>query len=129
MDTTSIILKTDQLGRVRTPPDRREALLAEFARSGLPATKFAALAGVRYQTFATWVQRSRRGKKVRRSLRRSKVRLVEAMVPARCEIHATSSACALSVHLASGVRLEIAHESQARLAAALLKALESARPC
>ena len=36
------------------PPQRREELLLEFERSGLPATKFAQLAGVRYQTFATW---------------------------------------------------------------------------
>lgn len=129
MDTTSIILKTDQLGRVRTPPDRKDALLAEFARSGLPATKFAALAGVRYQTFATWVQRSRRGKKARRSPRRKKLRLVEAIVPTRREVHATPPAGALSVHLACGMRLEITHESQARLAAVLLKALEAARSC
>lgn len=45
MDTTSIILKPDSRGRVRMPPQRREELLAEFERSGLPATKFAELAG------------------------------------------------------------------------------------
>jgi transposase-like protein len=60
MDTDAIVLKTDSRGRVRTPPERRAALLAEFARSGLSATKFAALAGVRYQTFATWVQQQKR---------------------------------------------------------------------
>ena len=47
MDKTSIILKSDSRGRVRTPPERREALVAEFERSGLPATKFSALVGVR----------------------------------------------------------------------------------
>jgi len=71
MSSDTIILKRDGLGRVRVPAECREALLAEFARSGLPATKFAELAGVRYQTFATWVQRSRRRTKVvRRRCRR-----------------------------------------------------------
>lgn len=60
MDTTTLVLKTDSRGRVRTPPERRAALLAEFARSGLWATRFAALVGVRHQTFATWVQEHRR---------------------------------------------------------------------
>jgi hypothetical protein len=53
MDTSTIILKTDSRGRVLTPPERRAELLAEFERSGLPVTKFSALVGVRYQTFAT----------------------------------------------------------------------------
>ncbi len=33
--------RTDTLGRVRTPTERREALLDEFERSGLSAAKFA----------------------------------------------------------------------------------------
>ena len=43
-----MILKTDKRGRVRLPPERREALLAEFDRSGLSLTRIAELAGVRY---------------------------------------------------------------------------------
>ena len=34
-------------------------MLTEFAGSGLSARKFAALVGVRYSTFAHWVQRFR----------------------------------------------------------------------
>lgn len=59
MSVTSMILKTDKRGRVRLPPERREALLAEFDRSGLSLTRFAELAGVRYSTFATWLQQRR----------------------------------------------------------------------
>ena len=33
------ILKTDGMGRVRTPKARREALLAEFERSGVSGKK------------------------------------------------------------------------------------------
>jgi transposase-like protein len=54
------IWKTDALGRVRTPKARREALLAEFERSGVSGKKFAALVGVNYQTFASWVQQQRK---------------------------------------------------------------------
>ena len=66
------ILKTDLMGRVRTPKARREALLEEFERSGVSGTKFAALVGVNYQTFASWVQQRRkeRGGILRRRRRR-----------------------------------------------------------
>ena len=56
----SIILKTDGLGRVRTPLAQREALLDSFERSGLSVMKFAALHGVKYRSFANWVQQRKR---------------------------------------------------------------------
>lgn len=40
MSATSIILKTDKRGHVRMPPERREALLAEYDRSGLSLARF-----------------------------------------------------------------------------------------
>ena len=52
--------RPDRLGRVRTPRSRREELLAEFERSGLSQAAFARRAGVRYPTFAHWVQERRR---------------------------------------------------------------------
>jgi transposase-like protein len=52
--------KPDRLGRVRTPPARRAELLAEYERSGLSQAAFARRAGVRYPTFAHWVQERRR---------------------------------------------------------------------
>lgn len=39
---------------------RREALLDEFERSGSSAMRFARLAGLKYSTFANWVQARRR---------------------------------------------------------------------
>jgi hypothetical protein len=59
MEATERILKQDAAGRVWTPPEQREAILDEFERSGLPATKFAAHVGVKYQTFVAWVQKRR----------------------------------------------------------------------
>jgi hypothetical protein len=59
-----VVLKTDVLGRVRTPGARRESLIQEFERSGLSGAKFAALVGVKYSIFASclqnqWHRRSR----------------------------------------------------------------------
>ena len=48
------ILKTDVIGRLRTPLARREQLLDEFEKSGLSGQEFAELAGIKYSTFATW---------------------------------------------------------------------------
>ena len=52
MESDPNILKSDDVGRVQTPPERREQLLDEFERSGLSGAKFAPLVGVRYTTFA-----------------------------------------------------------------------------
>jgi hypothetical protein len=50
-----VVLKTDKTGRVRTPSARREHLLDEYEHSGLSGATFAALAGIKYSTFAAWV--------------------------------------------------------------------------
>lgn len=52
--------KPASYGRVRTPAHRGETLLDEFEKSGLSGAKFAALSGIKYQTFAKWVQQRRR---------------------------------------------------------------------
>lgn len=49
-------LRLHALGRVCTPRAQREAMLDEFERSGLSAARFARAAGIKYQTFVTWVQ-------------------------------------------------------------------------
>jgi len=120
------LLKTDVLGRVQTPVERREALLDEFEKSGLSGKKFAAMTGVSYQTFASWIQKRRRtrgdyekmrvGKAVRRP---KKMQWVEAVIdggPCR-------PGKALSIELPGGVRLEIADEQQAILAGRLIREL------
>ena len=60
ISTGGVILKTDGLGRVRTPRERREQLLDEFERSGMSGVKFAEFVGLKYQTFATWWLQRRR---------------------------------------------------------------------
>ncbi len=56
----SRILKSDTRGRVMSTPLQREELLRQYERSGLSGPRFAAAAGVKYQTFASWLQRKKR---------------------------------------------------------------------
>ena len=120
------ILKTDAMGRVRTPKARREALLAEFERSGVSGQKFAALVGVNYQTFASRVQqwRRQRGEYPSAAKGAEVLRLVEAVVEAGSDAAGVVMGPeVLRVELPSGARLEIGGGRQAALAAALLRAL------
>ena len=75
--------RPDRLGRVRTPRKRREELLAEYDRSGLSQAAFARRAGVRYPTFAHWVQERRRddGTVAEGSAAASSPRFVELRLP------------------------------------------------
>ena len=57
------VLKTDVLGRVRVKKARRDVLLDEFERGGTSAQAFAKMVGIKYQTFASWVQKRRRARK------------------------------------------------------------------
>lgn len=54
--TDGMILKSDGFGQVETPVARPEQLLDELDRSGLTGLKFAEVAGIKYQTFATWMR-------------------------------------------------------------------------
>jgi hypothetical protein len=54
------ILKTDSLAQVWTTPERRQELLEEFDRIGLSESKFVALVGVKYSTFAQWAGKRKR---------------------------------------------------------------------
>lgn len=74
--------KRDRVGRKITPASRREELVGAWRRSGLTQAEFARREGVRYPTFASWVQQSRAAHEARRSTRGSKVRFAEVQVPA-----------------------------------------------
>jgi hypothetical protein len=50
------ILKQDSVGRVRTPLAKRQEILAAFDGSGMSAARFAAMVGINYSTFCSWVQ-------------------------------------------------------------------------
>lgn len=58
--TGEVFIKTDCLGRLRVSTEHRERLLDAFDASGMSGQKFAEHCGVKYTTFATWLQKRRR---------------------------------------------------------------------
>ena len=121
------MLKVDKRGRVRSTPQQREAALEAFDRSGLSGIKFAALAGINYQTLAGWLGKRRRAAQKAAPApvegeagalaSGNAVRWVEAVVD-------PSLKATLHVELAAGMRLEIGSAAQVPLAVQLLKALQ-----
>ena len=133
MNTTQageLVLKTDTLGRVKTPAARREQLLDEFEQSGLSGKKFAELLGLKYQTFATWAQKRRRARSAPAkgpapvsAKSAQALRWLEAVVE-QAEPSGASMQAGLVLELPGGTKARIAEAKQAALAAALLRALE-----
>ncbi len=139
-DEPSIPYKRDVLGRVTLPKAQRETLLDEFERSGLKGKAFAKLVGVKYQTFAVWIQNRRRarGDYAQMALTQDStppvvcklapLRLIEA-VAAPLNLALPSAAVvdsgALELILPGGARLLVSNASQVELAAKLLHSLRT----
>lgn len=128
-ENESTILKTDTRGRVVTPPARRQELLDEFDRSGLSGAKFAALAGIKYPTLASWLQ-ARRRQSVGSPQSTPphdplpRMRWLEAVVDqAQGEANG-----AVRVRLPNGLSVELAQAAHVPLAAALVRALAMPAP-
>src|SRR6185369_552146 len=111
MEPTDRVLKQDAAGRVWTPPERREAVLDEFEKSGLPAAQFAAHVGVKYQTFATWVQKRRKAREAAGTSdgQTPMVPRLEAWVEATVESADNDTEGALVVHLPGGAHVEVSN--------------------
>ena len=130
----AVVLKSDAVGRVKRTRAQRERLLDEFERSGLSGTKFAALAGIKYQTFAFWAQRRRKAMAADGSAKvpapsAAKMRWLEAVVE-EAQNPGRPRTNVMVLQLPGGARLEIADVQQAVLAAAFVRALEHpATPC
>ena len=134
------ILKQDQRGRIRTPVAQRDALLDEYERSSLSGVKFAAAVGVKYATFASWVQKRRKDRQAASidssdgtvatattQMRTGPVRLFEAFA----EVAGNGRAAGLLVELPGGGRMHVESPLQVQLAAELLRLLNTggARAC
>jgi hypothetical protein len=137
--TDGVILRTDAKGRVVVTRDRRAALLEEFAKSGQSGAQFAKWAGVKYSTFAYWVQQRRKeqrekddgGKIELRGEPGPEVRWLEAMVAGEekgSPVEATAKT-GLVVHGPGSVWWKVECEEQARLAAVMLRHLEARAAC
>jgi hypothetical protein len=131
--TDGVILKTDVLGRVKTPAARREQLLDEYERSGMSGVAFAAFVGIKYQTFATWAQQRRRRRKaaavtkppVKPGASNNSVRWMEAVVEQAQSAVVDQNKSPLVLHLPGGARVELSDVKQVPLAVAFARALGS----
>jgi transposase len=128
--TTEHILRVDCFGRVTTTRERREALLAEFDRSGISGQRFAKWAGIKYPTWASWVQKRRKeaGKTPSSKTRpkKNKVHWLEAVVTKNtpAQESATSKTVGIIVQGPGGVRIEVCDAKQVGLAVQLLRELK-----
>lgn len=130
MNKEAIVLKSDGAGRVQTPVDRQIAVVREFERSGLSGPRFAAMAGINYQTFVTWRRKHGLGSSAREQQRARPVSFVEAVISAGPgEESAASSTAALVIELSSGVKLRLQCAAHIPLAVQLLNALQQPRSC
>lgn len=129
------ILKTDKRGRVRSTLDQRLAVLEQMERSGLSGPQFARVAGIPYQTLATWRQRHKKaGQSQPPAVRLTpaeagagpcrSIRLVEVAAAAE-----PATSARLRIDLPGGASTVVADRAQAALAAALIQALEVATSC
>ena len=116
------ILKTDVLGRIWTPKEKRAELVAEYERSAMSAAEFAKWSGVRYATFTGWVQKARkeRRKKAVSAVEGGSSGEVMRWAEAVCAEPPVAATAPLTIHLQGGIRVEA---REGRAAAELLAAL------
>lgn len=128
----SEILKTDKRGRVRMTPEKRQELLEEFDKSGLSAPKYAALTGLKYQTFAGWlIQRRKQRDEMAPTVQPAKeptVQWLETVIEKAQATQAVPSSN-LIVRLPSGAMIEIADAAHAALVGEVLRSWEKAGVC
>ena len=98
----------DRLGRVRVPRERRRALVSEYERSGMIAVELTKWSGVKYQTFATWVQKERGSTKGSEGERQGKAVVVEPMrwAEAVCAVGEPAQEPAVVIRFGSEIRVE-----------------------
>ena len=127
MEPGAEILKVDEAGRVQMPPGKREAMLAEYDRSGMNGAQFARFVGVRYSTLMYWLQKRRKeaGRGDEQTARRpDHPRWLDARVEGempKCEN--------LVVEVGGGGRMLVGSRTQAVLAGEVLRAMGLSRGC
>lgn len=121
------LLRVDAKGRVRVSRERREGLLAEYDRGGMSAKGFAEWAGIKYATFAWWLQERRRARE--RSgggVDATTVQWLEAEVAREARSETVPN---LKIELGCGARMEVADRHGAALAAEVLRQLGAGGRC
>jgi transposase-like protein len=120
--THDSLVKFDRRGRLRYAPEQKAAILDAFASSGLSGPKFATLHGVKYQTFAAWIQKRKRTGAAPGLPPPAALALVELEAPAE-----RPRDSGLHVILPGGAELRVTSQAAVPLAAALIR--ELSRPC
>lgn len=126
-DESELLLKTDRMGRVRMPAARREQILDRFESSGLSGQAFASQIGVKYSTFASWVQKRRRARGVYANGGSKSVKAPLALVEAIVESEPSDPSSGLELETASGLKLRLTGSGDVPAAVQLLKALRDAQ--
>ena len=120
MSKEAIILKSDAGGRVLVPLEQQVELVREYERSGLSGPKFAEMAGVKYQTFATWRRTHGSQPPTWQS------GMSSPPIPSALWLEATvepAGETSILVRLPGGATMELSHPRQASLAVQLLRAI------
>jgi len=112
-----IILKTDRAGRVRTPRERQQQIVAEWKNSGMSAMRFAEAIGVKYQTLSAWIRRH--GGRLAHVVAEAEPRWLEMAVDSR----PSAQAMGLRVELPGGAALVVGDAGQIPLVIQLPRAL------
>ena len=134
--TTGLVDGMDSRRQIRVSRKKRESLLAQFYQSGLSGSKFAKQEGIKYTTFAYWLQKRRRDHSKTIPSPKSalgtgrKVSWLEAVVDgSRQKEPAKLVTATLIVHGPGGVRLELSEENHVLWAAKLLRHLDVPGSC
>ena len=124
------VIKSDCLGRIHVSKEHREKLLDAFDSSGMSGVKFAAHYGIKYTTFASWVQKRRRKRnEYPETSPQEPSRLLDSLTevtlaePTPSIVPECSSRSLVTLKFSNGSSLDIGNSEQARLAAALLNNL------
>lgn len=120
--THDSLVRSDRRGRLRYTSGQREALLNAYDSSGLSGPKFAALHGVKYQTFAAWLQRRKRSDPAAGLPAPDRVTLVQIEAPMP-----SGHDDGLRLRFPGGIEIHVASRTAVPLAAALIR--ELSRPC
>ena len=123
------ILKTDVLGRVRVPEGKREVILDVFERSGLSGQAFAAKWGLKYPTFATWLQKRRRARAEYPKVKKASVAKAFSLVEALVGEDAAKEGASLEVEAPGGIKLRLSRREDIALLVELLRALRASGVC
>lgn len=123
---SEVVLKVDTEGRVRTPKEKQEEILAAYGGSGMTGQQFAAFCGVKYSTLMSWVGKARRMNKPGGGTGKpAGVRWVEATL----EPGSPGKGEGLSIEIGKGVRLEVFNSRQAVLAGEVIRSFGEVRTC